>query len=82
MYKNRKITFVAFASLDLRLSAERIEAQAFASKYYDEIKIFDSDDFDNQMKETYKNLKISQKKKRVWLLVLEANYTIKGNERN
>ena len=52
MYKNRKITFVAFASLDLRLSAERIEAQALASKYYDEIKIFDSDDFDDQMKET------------------------------
>ena len=51
MYKNRKITFVAFASLDLRLSAERIKAQALASKYYDEIKIFDSDDFDDQMKE-------------------------------
>ena len=63
MYKNRKITFVAFASLDLRLSAERIKAQALASKYYDEIKIFDSDDFDDQMKETYKNLKISQKKR-------------------
>ena len=63
MYKNRKIIFVAFASIDLRLSAERIQSQTLASKYYDDIKIFDSDDFDNQMKETYKKLKISQKKR-------------------
>ena len=63
MYKNRKIVFVAFASLDLKLSAERIKSQALETKYYDDIKIFDSNDFDAQMRETYRNLKSSQKKK-------------------
>ena len=63
MYKNRKIVFVAFASSDLKLSAERIKSQAFETKYYDDIKIFDSSDFDAQMKETYRNLKSSQKKR-------------------
>ena len=63
MYKNRKIVFVAFASLDLKLSAERIKSQALETKYYDDIKIFDSNDFDAQMRETYRNLKSSQKKR-------------------
>ena len=63
MYKNRKIVFVAFASLDLKLSAERIKSQALETKYYDNIKIFNSNDFDAQMRETYRNLKSSQKKR-------------------
>lgn len=63
MDKNNKIILVAFASLDLKLSAVRLINQAKLSNYYDEIKVFNTNDFDKKMSEFFLNLKNDQKKR-------------------
>ena len=56
MYKNRKILLFAFASLDLKRSADRLKKQSKESNYYDEIKIFNPFDFDEKMKKKLKDI--------------------------
>tara|TARA_B100000787_G_scaffold143704_1_gene113348 strand:- start:282 stop:1154 length:873 start_codon:yes stop_codon:yes gene_type:complete len=63
MYKNKKITLFAFASLDLKKSINRLKEQAINSRYYDNIKIITPNDFDYQTKEIAKDL-IKKGKKR------------------
>ena len=63
MYKNKKITLFAFASLDLKKSVNRLREQASSSKYYDNIKIITPKDFDYETKLKAKNL-IKKGKKR------------------
>ena len=55
--KDKKIILFAFATNDLIESINRLKKQAIDSKYYDEIKILNPKDFDNQMKTKYKTLK-------------------------
>ena len=63
MYKDRKITLFAFASKDLKRSADRLKAQAKDTNYYDEIKILGPQDFDNKMTEKFNSLNKNDKKK-------------------
>ena len=63
MYKNTKIILVAFASDDLKLSADRFRQQAINSKYYDDIKIFNPNNFNRQMIEIFEDLKKKRKKR-------------------
>ena len=53
--KNKIILF-AFASNDLKKSAERLSSQANDSKFYDEINIITPDKIDNVLKSKIKNL--------------------------
>ena len=57
MYKNSKIILFAFGSLDLKKSADRLKNQAINSKYYDEIRILNPKNFDNQMKIKFDELR-------------------------
>ncbi|MBD1132597.1 hypothetical protein IDH16_00445 [Pelagibacterales bacterium SAG-MED45] len=61
MYKNSKIILVAFYSLDLKKSADRLKKQAVNSNYYDEIRIFNPKDFDNKMIYKYNELRKRKK---------------------
>lgn len=63
MTKKPKIFLLAFASRDLKRSIERLQLQAQNSKFYDGIKIFDDNFFDEDMKIMIKNL-LKNKKKR------------------
>ena len=63
MYKNRKILLFAFASLDLSRSANRLRRQSEMSNYYDEIKILNPTDFDEEMKRKFNNI-VRQRKNR------------------
>ncbi len=63
MYKNKKIILISFASKDLIRSAKRIRQEAENSKFYDEIKIFNEDDFDKDIGKLVKDL-IKKNKKR------------------
>ncbi len=56
MYKNKKIILISFASKDLIRSAKRIRHEAENSKFYDEIKIFNEDDFDKDIGKLVKDL--------------------------
>ena len=75
MYKNKNIILFGFASLDLKRSVNRLKEQALKSKYYDDIKIITPNDFDYETKYKFKNLEKKEKKKRLWLLVLETFFT-------
>ena len=44
--KNKNITLLAFATLDLKRSIQRLKMQALESNYYDDIKIITSKDLD------------------------------------
>lgn len=61
MYKNSKIILFAFGSLDLKKSADRLKKQAINSKYYDEIRILNPKNFDNQMKFKFDELRKNKK---------------------
>ena len=61
MYKNSKIILVAFYSLDLKKSADRLKKQAVNSNYYDEIRIFNPKDFDDKMSYKYNELRKRKK---------------------
>ena len=50
MNKNKKIILVAFGSNNLNKSIKRFQFQAEQSKFYDQIKIFKENDFDEKMK--------------------------------
>ena len=52
----KKIILFAFASNDLKRSAERLSRQANDSKFYDKIDIITSDKIDNILKSKIKNL--------------------------
>lgn len=56
MYKNRKILLFAFATLDLKRSANRLKKQSQESNYYDEIQILSPFDFDKKMKNKLKDI--------------------------
>ena len=49
MNKNKKIILVAFGSNNLNKSIKRFLFQAEQSKFYDQIKIFKENDFDQKM---------------------------------
>ena len=51
----KKIILFAFASNDLKRSAERLSRQANDSKFYDKIDIITSDKIDNILKEWYQD---------------------------
>ena len=53
MYKGKKIILFAFGSDDLKKSADRLRSQSIKSKYYDDIKIFNSKNFDENMKKKF-----------------------------
>lgn len=63
MYKNRNITLLSFATLDLKRSIKRFAFQAQNSNYYDQIKIITPNDFSNHNKEKI-NKFLNQGKKR------------------
>ncbi len=63
MYNNKKIILLAFASTDLIRSAKRLKKEAKNSKFYDEIKICNNNDFDKDIKIFINNL-IKHDKKR------------------
>ena len=63
MYKNKNIILFAFASIDLKKSAQRLKIQAKKSGYYDEIKILSPRDFDLKMRTKYHKLKKEKKKR-------------------
>lgn len=63
MYKNTKIILFAFATKDLKKSAQRLLEQAKITDYYDEIKILDPGEFSNDIKSFYDDLKKNQKKR-------------------
>ena len=63
MYKDRKIILLAFATLDLKKSIDRLKSQAENSTYYDIIKILTPNDFDNNEKNKIDDL-IKNGKKR------------------
>ncbi|AFS48003.1 hypothetical protein HIMB5_00012630 [alpha proteobacterium HIMB5] len=50
MYKNNRITLLAFGTEDLVRSKKRLYVQAKESKYYDDIKIFGPKDFNDSLK--------------------------------
>ena len=56
MYKNKKIILLAFATQDLKRSVNRLQKQAEESLYYDLIKIFSPNDFDDKLKVYINNL--------------------------
>jgi len=60
--KNKKIILVAFGSNNLNKSIKRFQFQAEQSKFYDQIKIFKENDFDQKMNNFI--LKITKEKKR------------------
>ena len=62
MNKNKKIILVAFGSNNLNKSIKRFLFQAEQSKFYDQIKIFKENDFDQKMNNFI--LKITKEKKR------------------
>ena len=53
MFKNKKIILFAFGSGDLKKSANRLRLQSIESKYYDEIKILNPENFDENMKKKF-----------------------------
>ena len=63
MYKNKKVILFAFASKDLSKSINRLNKQAKDTSYYDEIKIYNPNDFDTEMFQKYKEI-ISKSKNR------------------
>jgi len=63
MYKNKKVILFAFASKDLSKSINRLNKQAKDTSYYDEIKIYNPNDFDTEMLQKYKEI-ISKSKNR------------------
>lgn len=63
MYKNNKITLLAFGTEDLVRSKKRLYFQAKESMYYDDIKILGPRDFDNKLTEEI-NFFLKQNKKR------------------
>jgi hypothetical protein len=78
MYNGKKITLISFATLDLKRSVKRFISQAKDSNYYDKIKIFNPDEFNEIVKKKI-NFYLSQKKTRgycywYWkpLIILEA----------
>ena len=64
MYNNKKIILFAFGSDDLIKSAHRLRLQSVESKYYDEIKIFNPENFDVKMKKKYKYITSNRNNKR------------------
>ena len=65
----KKIIFFAFATKDLSNSMNRLKTQALVSKFYDQIKILNDSDIDKKGNKILSNF---SKKKRLWVLVLEA----------
>ena len=63
MYKNKKIILLAFATQDLKRSVNRLQKQAEESLYYDLIKIFSPNDFDDKLKVYINNLLKKNKKR-------------------
>ena len=63
MYKNKKIILLAFATQDLKRSVNRLQKQAEESLYYDLIKIFNPNDFDDKLKIYINNLLKKNKKR-------------------
>ena len=63
MYKNSKIILLSFATNDLRISVNRLKKQAEESLYYDYIKIFNPNDFDNKLKVHIDHLLRNNKKR-------------------
>ena len=63
MYKDKKIILFAFSSHDLKKSAHRLRLQAIESKYYDEIRILNPENFDENMKKKFAHI-TSDKNKR------------------
>ena len=63
MYKNKKIILLSFATQDLKRSVNRLQKQAEESLYYDLIKIFNPNDFDDTLKVYINNLLKKNKKR-------------------
>ena len=81
MNKNKKIILVAFGSNNLNKSIKRLQFQAEQSKFYDQIKIFKENDFDQKIKNFILKI-MKKKKKRIWILDLETILCFKSFRRN
>ena len=57
MNKKQKILLVAFGTTDLKKSIKRLQLQAQNSKFYDDIKIFDNESLDKDIKNLIKDKK-------------------------
>lgn len=86
MYKDKNITLVSFATLDLKRSISRFKTQAINSNYYDQIKIFTPDDLEDIDKKKVESF-LKQGKKRgfaywYWkpLLLINILKKIKDND--
>ena len=63
MNNKKKIILLAFATQDLKKSVNRLQKQAEESLYYDLIKIFNPNDFDDTLKVYINNLLKKNKKR-------------------
>ena len=86
MYKDKNITLVSFATLDLKRSISRFKTQAINSNYYDQIKIFTPEDLKDSDKKKIE-IFLKQGKKRgfaywYWkpLLLTDIFKKIKDND--
>lgn len=55
MNKKQKILLLAFGTTDLKKSIKRLQLQAQNSKFYDDIKIFDNESLNKDIKNLIKN---------------------------
>ena len=77
MLKDKKVVLLAFASNDLKRSINRLSNQAKESNFYNEIKIFNSNDLPSDLASKLSYLLSINKKKRLRLLDMEALFNKK-----